>query len=108
MPNDAYTQQRLGDDPNFRLRVKNALAKVAWEVLNESADTPNHGQRFAYAQRVIDDPVGQAARGAQWLPTRTNLQLFETSYNFPAGAVVIAAGDADIESQLRTDWDQLS
>jgi hypothetical protein len=39
---------------------------------------------------------------------RTNLFNFTTSFDFQRGAVVTASGDADIESQLATDWDHLA
>src|SRR5262245_16521585 len=106
--NDSYTQQALGADENFHWRVQAALGRVAWTVLNEASNVPGHAQRASYAHTVINALELNARQIAPWLVERPNLMAFETSYSFPARAVVTAAGDADIESQLTTDWDALS
>lgn len=108
MANDAYTQQALAQDPRFRLRVKAALAKVAWVVLTEPANTADHATRATYARNTIGNLDGAAVQVAQWLVMRTNVVSFVTSYDFTQGAVITAAGDADIESQLSTDWSKLA
>lgn len=106
--NTSYSQQSLARDPRFLLRVQGSLAKVAWTVLEESADTPDHDQRAKYARSVITNVSYHADAIAPWLVERPNLISFETSYSFEAGATVTAAGDADIESQLSSDWSHLS
>lgn len=108
MANDAFTQQALADDRRFQQRLENAMGKVAWEVLNEDAATANHAQRAAYANRVISQPQQMAMQLAPSFVGRPNIFNFETSYNFAVGGTVTAAGDADIESQLHTDWDKLA
>jgi len=108
MANDSYSQQSLGADPNFHRRVRAALSSVAWQVLNEADAVPNHDAREKYARSVISNLDTMARQIAQWLVHRPNLMAFETSYSFPGAAVVTAAGDADIESQLMTDWNELS
>lgn len=106
--NDSFTQQALASDQSFQLRVRAALARVAWEMLEEPASTPNHDARVWYAKYVLASLTNSAQNVAPWLVERPNLILFETSYDFSAQAVITAAGDADIESQLRTDWDHLA
>ncbi len=108
MANDSFTQQALSVDERFRQRVRGALSKISWEVLEESTGTTNHAVRAAYAHTVINSIDAAALQVAPWLVMRTNVIAFETSYNFQAGAVVTAAGDSDIEAQLRTDWNHLS
>ena len=116
MPNDAFTQQALAAEPRFQLRLQNALSKVAWEVLDEDAATAHHAERVAYAQKVlaslgtigIPGPTTGAAQLAPAFVNRPNVFQFETSYSFEALAVITAAGDPDIESQLRTDWNALA
>src|SRR5262245_48288230 len=108
MPNDGYSQQALAADPNFQTRVRSALANVAWQVLEEVDTTPNHAMRYAYAKTVINNLQVMANSIASWLVQRPNVLNFETTYNFPAGAVVTASGDADLQSQLKTDWDILA
>jgi len=106
--NNTYTQQALASDQNFQIRVRGSLATVAWQVLEEDAGVPFHEQRAAYARTVIGNLGFVAPSVSAWLVERPNLMAFETSYSFPAAAVVTAAGDADIQSQLLTDWNVLS
>ena len=106
--NDSYSQQALGADPNFHGRVQAALGRVAFTVLNEDEATPGHTQRASYARQVINNLEMSARSVSPWLVERPNLIAFETSYNFGARAVVTAAGDADIEAQLSSDWNVLS
>jgi len=116
MPNDAFSQQALAAEPRFILRLQNALSRVAWEVIEEDPTTPNHAERLAYAQQVlgamsIGSASPRASSAAQLAPSfvnRPNVFSFDTTYSFPALAVVTAAGDADLESQLRTDWNFLA
>ena len=108
MANDSYTQQRLAADLTFQGRVRNALANVAWQVLGEPDTTPNHAWRATYANQVINNLTFQSAGVANWLVQRPNLMAFATSYDFKGGNVVTASGDADIESQLMSDWDKMA
>lgn len=108
MANDAFTQQALAADHRFLLRLENALGKVAWTIINESGGTAFHAERKAFARQVLSNPIGFATTFAPWFVTRTNVIAFTTSYDFTQGAVVTAAGDADLESQLSTDWNVLA
>lgn len=116
MPNDAFTQQALAREPRFQVRLQNALTKVAWEVIEEDPATPHHAERVAYAQKVVGTNTQNSMTGSSLIATqlspsfvnRPNIFAFATSYSFEVGAVVTASGDLDIESQLRTDWDELA
>ena len=109
MANTARTQIALAQSPHFQSRVKAALAKVAWQVLNESAQTANHQIRANYARSVVLSSLDSTVNAiVGWLVERTNVLAFATSYDFEIGAVVTAAGDPDIESQLSTDWNVLA
>jgi hypothetical protein len=108
MANTAYTQQALADESSFRLRLQNALTKIAWEVLEEPLSTPHYAARNAYANRVINNPSQTAIGLSPSFVNRPNIFAFETSFDFSMRAVVTASGDADIESQVHTDWDKLS
>jgi len=108
MANDAFTQQALADDKQFQVRVRAALAKVAFEVTEEDPATPHHAERVAYAQKVLPFIDGEVMRSTAWLVQRPNLFAFATSYDFSRRGVVTASGDADIESQLMTDWNVLA
>jgi hypothetical protein len=108
MANDSYSQQQLAQDPKFQGRVRAGLATVAWQVLNEDAAVPDHDVRARYANFVLSNLTGQAQSVAPSLVHRPNLMAFETTFDFRAAAVVSAAGDADIESQLMTDWSKMA
>ena len=108
MPNDAFTQQALAADNRFHQRLQNALTRVAWEVLDEDPSTLHHAERAAYANRVNGTPLQTAQQLAPSFVNRPNVFNFETTYAFEVGAVVTAAGDPDLESQLHTDWNKLA
>jgi hypothetical protein len=106
--NDAYSQQALAVDLRFQKRLQNALMKVAWQVLEEAPSTLHHAERAAYAHQVTQNAPQTASQIAPSFVTRPNVINFETSYSFPVGGTITAAGDPDIESQLMTDWDQMA
>ena len=108
MANNSYTQQRLAADPLFRPRVRAALATVASQVLAEDPETAFHEQRENYARTVINNLEATAAQISGWLVHRPNLFAFETTFDFEANGAVTASGDADIQSQLATDWNVLA
>jgi hypothetical protein len=108
MPNDSFSQQALARDQKFQLRLENALGKVAWEIADEPATTPFHTERVTFARRVIAGPQQMAFQLASSFVGRPNVFQFATTYDFHVGAVVTASGDPDIESQLHTDWNDLS
>lgn len=110
MANDAYTQQALAADSRFRLRVKSALAVIAWQVLNEDPGTVGHPTRTVYARGVLANLDSAAASVAGWLVMRTNVFNFVTSVALDQGTPVVSttSGDADLQSQLATDWSQLA
>lgn len=104
MPNTAASQQALATDPRFLLRVRNALASIAFQVLSEDIATPGHQARAQYARLVLSNVPVYAAQLAIGLVTRPNVMNFTTSYDFIAGGVVSTTGDADLLSQIATDW----
>lgn len=108
MANTAYTQQALAAETSFRLRLQNAMTKVAFVVLEEDSSVAHHSERAGYAQRVVNDPTNMAISLVPSFVTRPNVFAFETTYDFPMRSVVTAAGDADLESQLTTDWNLLA
>ncbi len=109
MANNAYTQQALAVDPRFRIRLKNALANVAWDVIGEDPNTEDHAEREAFARvQVLGNLDGITAQVSASIVTRPGVFAFDTSYDFVAGAVVTLSGDPDIEAQLATDWNDLA
>lgn len=112
MPNDSFTQQALAADPHFRQRVRSALSTVAWQVETEDPGTANHDHRIGYSRQVIRNLDGELTVLLPNFVFRPNVLNFETSYvfefEFQAGQVVTAAADADLMSQIATDWDELA
>lgn len=107
--NNSYTQQALAADSHFHKRLTAALAAVAWQVIAEAENTPNHEQRKNYARTtVLPNLSGVAVQIAPWIVMRPNVLNFSTSYDFALGAVVTTSGDADLQSQLLTDWNVLA
>lgn len=107
MPNNARTQQALAAGQHFRSRVKAALAKVAYQVLDEDAATANHTQRASFARQTLGNLEQAAFNLCPGFVMRTNVFLFATSFDFELGAngeVVTASGDPDLEAQMLTDW----
>lgn len=109
MANDAYTQQALAQEPQFHARVRAALAVVAFQVIAEGRDTPTEVLRYDYATNMVLPNLALVAQQiSPWLVERTNLLAATTSYDFASRAVVTAATDAAIESQISSDWNVLA
>jgi hypothetical protein len=108
MANTSESQQALANDRHFWTRLQNALGTVSWQVLNEDPATVHHMERAQYANRVLANPGGTAQQLAPSFVNRPNVINFETSYDFMIGATITAAADADIESQLSSDWNMLA
>lgn len=101
MANDSYTQQALAADNSFKERVKAQLINIAFIVLAEGPPNPT---RVRYANQILNGLEREVNRITPILVMRTNLMAFNTSYEFSTKRVVTAAGDADILSQLNSDF----
>lgn len=108
MANTAASQQALAHDPRFIARVRGALGNVAWQIIEENSGTAHHAERVAYARSVLANLDVVATGIAVWLVERPNVLNFETSYDFDTLTVVTTSGDADIKSQLSSDWNVLA
>ena len=108
MPNDSFSQLTLAGDSRFRLRFKAALLTIAEQVLGEDPATVNHAARLTFANNVIRNPENFSSQLAPYIVFRPNVLNFATSYDFAQGAFVTAAGDADLDSQVATDWNWLA
>jgi hypothetical protein len=110
MANDNFTQAALANDLTFRRRLKGSLARVAFQVLTETGN-PDHQARKAYALQVLANPDAAVANLVGIFVFRTNLFGATTSVQFDGVGgtqVVTAATDAALDSQLATDWNNLS
>lgn len=109
MANTAIQQQRLAASPHFHERVKAAFATVAFQVIAEGRDTPTEVIRYNYARAVLANLDGTVSSTVGWLVQRTNLTVGEdTTYDWDIPSPVTTASDAEIESQLMTDWNVLA
>lgn len=109
MANTAFTQQALAADPHFHIRVRAALATVAFQVINENPATTHHVARATFATNdLLPNLASKAQQISPWLVQRTNLFAEDTSYDFAASSVVTTATDAEIESQIATDFNVIA
>lgn len=109
MANTAIQQQRLAASPHLHERVKAAFASVAFQVIAEGRDTPTEIIRYNYARAVLANLDGTVSSTVGWLVQRTNLTDPKvTSYDWDIPSPVTNATDADIQSQLMTDWNFLA
>lgn len=110
MPNNAYTQRALANDPGFLVRLAGAMLRKAPEVLTEDNATLNHAARIAYASKVMAHADVEAAKAAPFMVMRTNVFNFDTTCQFDQDRVIVvnASGDADLEAQVLTDWNSLA
>lgn len=101
---NAALQMRLANDPNFQSRISYILMREAFIVLNESTSVPNHANRFAFALRVKDSVSNIISNGyAIALVGRPNLVAEVTTCD-GEGICTTSATDAEIASQIATDW----
>lgn len=96
----------LGNDQQFRLRVRSLLIQQAVQVYAESPTTPD--TRRTYAKNVFTNPGLYAENVANILANSTNLIAGTTTYDFDNGRVVTNVTDAAIASQLATIWNMLA
>src|SRR5436190_4710755 len=112
MPNDAYTQSALADDQKFRSRVRASLSSVAWQIQVEDAQTSNHANRDEYAKQVLRQLDTEVIIILPSFVMRPNVFNFATTFTYDfktrIGFVESATGDADLQSQLMTDWDLMA
>jgi hypothetical protein len=93
----------LGNDTDFRQRVRTLFLLEAGVVYSESGATPNHTARATFASNMAKNP-GIADTLAPALATRTNISASTVTYNFDAQRIETDATDAEIRSQIATDW----
>lgn len=117
MANNSFTQLKLAQDPYFQSRVKAQMLTYVGTIMDTPAPAqsapPTDAEKAAlntwtarrnYALAVIANPDAEAARIVGWLVYRTNVNSFETSWDFINDRPVTTSGDADLLSQIRTDW----
>ena len=102
----SYQAQRLAEDTTFLRRVRNALAKSAFVVLDESTATTSHADRAAYARKVLASLEAYAAQIAKSLVTRSVIDSSTVSYDYDIGAIVTDATDANIKTAIDGDWNK--
>lgn len=99
--------QCLGNDVQFRQRVRSLFLLEAGVVYNEAGATPNHAARALFASKLVQQP-SIADTFAPSLAQRTNLIAANTTFNFNAARLEIDASDASIRSQIATDWNMFA
>ena len=87
----------LRNDSVLRGRVAMAVAIAAVGVQGESANTPNHAARLAWARTALADPDAEAAR-VIWVVLGTNAALTVAALMAAVNADLLAAVKACIDS----------
>ena len=93
----------LGNDGHFRQRTRALFLLEGGVVYAESGATPNHTARANFASSLAKNP-SLADALAPALVQRTNLTASVVTYNFDSQRVESDASDAEIRSQIATDW----
>jgi len=99
----------LSTDPPFVGRIQIASAVTAGIVLEESASTPNHTQRFALAQRVLNEPQFLAIRLAPMIAA--SIPVTSTDHdNDPATPPVVDTTwtDEQLQNLITQRWNLLA
>ncbi len=103
MANDAFSQLALAHDANFLERLKGACLVVALQITAEDPGVSNHANRLSLAQAILAG-TQTVTKFAEFIVMRPNVLNFSTSYDFARAAAVTASGDADLQSQVSSDW----
>lgn len=106
---NATLQMKLAQQTAFQQRIAFLLMKEAFVVLAESAGTSNHANRFNFAllvrnnvNSVIQNGYAIAIVGRPNLISETTTCTIDAETN--AETCVTSATDAEISSQIATDW----
>lgn len=104
--NDAYTLQALAASPQFRLRVKNALGKIAGNIIDPAITPGATAASKTYARQVLGNLDSYVGTTAGWLVNRPNVIATTITAAFDKGQVVVESDaiDAALESQINSDW----
>ncbi len=97
----------LGKDNAFRERVRALFQLEAGAIYNENPATANHAARALFASKIMTGQV-DASSLAPALAQRTNLVAEDVSYNFETQSVETTATDAEIRSQIASDWNMFA
>lgn len=106
---NATLQMRLAQQTAFQQRVSYILMQEAFTVLAEASNTPNHANRFNFALLVRNNVNAVIQNGyVVALVGRPNLVSETTTCDDgglePTHICTTSATDAEIASQIATDW----
>src|SRR5262245_4414991 len=105
---DITTQQMaLTKNLQFMDRVTAIMARVAGQILSESAGTPYHQGRAFYAQSVTKDAQQASRQAGPQVVMGVNV-INSTTYDEQKGESTCTIADIDLESQVLTLWNSLA
>lgn len=104
--NTAFDLQALANSGFFRQRVKNALGKIAGNIIDPAISPSATAASKSYARQVLGNLDVYVTTLAGWLVTRPNVISTTISATLVKGQVVVDsdAVDAALESQINSDW----
>lgn len=97
----------LGNDNSFRQRVRACFYLEAGVVYNENPATTSHTARASFASKIMTNQV-DGGSFAPALAQRTNVIAGTTTYNFNEQRIVNTVTDAELRSQIATDWNMFA
>jgi hypothetical protein len=97
----------LSQDQAFIRRARAIILEVCAAVYLEDPQTPNHGARVSFANKLIQQP-GLADGLVSLLVTRVNLVASNVTYSFDTGQILTDASDAAILAQVTSDWNMFA
>lgn len=95
----------LARSEGFLNRIQNLLMQQAKNVLSETGVGVTHQARANYARQVIAQPSLMAQIAAIYLAGSTNVR---NTVTFEDEGPVTTVADADLASQINTDWNVLA
>lgn len=102
---NAALQMRLAQQTAFQQRVAYILMQEAFIVLAEATNTPNHANRMVFAVSVRNNVNAVIQNGyVTALVGRPNLVAETTLCSGEPEVCTTTATDAEIASQIATDW----
>jgi hypothetical protein len=104
--NTAFDLQALANSGFFRQRVKNALGKIAGNIIDPNITPAATAASKSYARQVLGNLDLYVTNLVGWLVTRTNVLSTTISASLVKGQVVVDSDvtDAALESQINSDW----
>lgn len=103
---DGVVSSQLAKSSQFQARLETQMVKKAHEVVVETGVGSNHAARFGYAKTVLAASAAETAKVSLYMAQSTN--VVTAGITLDDSGVRTAATDADLFSQINTDWNKFA